>query len=109
MNGLYNPFFFLSSIPNICSMRPGIRRRVLSPPGRRPFALCSRALGAGAVGHAKELRLWELRSRTFVKRSWELGRTMLMGAGSYALYHARVKMSIGAAKKFFYFFIYIPM
>jgi hypothetical protein len=32
---------------------------------------------------------------------------MLMGAGSYALYHARAKMSIGAAKNFFLFFLYI--
>ena len=55
----------------------------------------------------QELRSKELRSRTFVKRSWELGRAMLMGAGSYTLYHARAKMSIGAAKNFFYFYIYL--
>lgn len=53
---------------------------------------------------AQELRSKELRSRTFVKRSQERGRTMLMGARSYALYHARAKMSIGATKKIFLFF-----
>ena len=85
---------------------PGHQRQSTQSARACPLALCSRALGAGAMSCVQELRSKELRSRTFVKRSWELGRTMLMGAGSYALYHARAKMSIGAAK-IFLFFLYI--
>lgn len=119
LNGLSDPFFFYFLYRTFVRCARALGGRVLSPPGRA-LSHCALALWElEAVGRAKELRLRELRSRTFVKRSWELCRTMLMGAGSqalvnttgagsYALYHARAKMSIGAAKNFFIFlYIYL--
>lgn len=98
LNGLHNPFFFLY-------LKVLGLLKVLGGPTlyhtttlKSSFALAARAkVLQGAPSRAV---LTRTRSQS---RELRPGAT-IEGAGSCALYHARTKMSIGAAKKFFLFF-----